>query len=329
MIPVPQIAPILTKDIFPDHIEVSRRMANKFRYISLLLLAVTCCLAIPAAAAVDETNPPTTTTGTITTDAEGQADLLKWALKHADPDLLHTQADVSKKHKTPEAVNERAAELLHLANHLPTETQRMEEALSILHNVTIPPHIKLSALHTLAIVVEPVDNADHLLKMDGNPTATLVDLLGTSPPLEAAAARVLGVAASNNEPFQDALIARHPDVILRLVQLLSAAADDTVAAAIYAAGRIVRNSLQARELWRQARGGDVVVALVRGGPQVSVRSRKRAVALAGDLLLLSRSEGTMIDKEALAQALVSALEDAASGGGGSRKMALALIELIL
>jgi hypothetical protein len=229
------------------------------------------------------------------TEAAEDVDLLKWALKHSDPESLHEKAEADKKGNKhdPDAAERRAraTELLKAVNSTPSEGLLMEEAVLVLQNDTSTSTIedKLSALEALIVLVEPIDNANDLLKIP-NGTFEINRLLGSAPGLEAAAARVLGVAASNNDLFSNELIQRHPDVILRLVQLLSASADDTVAAAVYAAGQLLRNSGHARSLWKQASGNSVLIAMIRGGnKQISERSRKKALSLVGDLILLDNA----------------------------------------
>jgi Nucleotide exchange factor Fes1 len=219
-------------------------------------------------------------------------DLLKWALKHSDPESLHKKAQEAKyaNKVDPDAAERRAraAELLQAVNSMPTESTLMEEAVLVLHNTSTTIEDKLAASEALIVLVEPIDNANDLLQIT-NATAKLVYLLGSAPVLEAAAARVLAVAASNNDLFSNELIKRHPDVILRLVQLLSASADDTVAAAVFAVGQLLRNSGHARSLGKQAALYEVLITMIRGGIQVSERSRKKAMTLAGDLVLLQNN----------------------------------------
>ncbi|KAG7672064.1 hypothetical protein NADE_000268 [Nannochloris sp. 'desiccata'] len=270
------------------------------------------------------------------------ADLLKWALKHSDIDSLHQQAQAAKNanKNDPDAAERRAraAELLHAAvNAMPTESSLMEEAVLVLRNTSTTVEDKLAALEALIVLVEPIDNANHLLKI-ANATSEINHFLGSAPILEAAAARLIGVAASNNGFFCNELIQRHPDVILRLVQLQSASADDTVAAAIYAAGQLLRNSGRARSLWNP----EVLITLIRGGKQVSERSRKKALTLAGDLVLIdnnndeikggNRGCGIFAGCDSLISALLDVLEEQYKGGDGTssvKKMDLDLAEKAL
>lgn len=276
-----------------------------------LLLAWLSAHAASENASQAVTIPATATAGDAT--EEGEVDLLKWALKHSDPKALKQQAEDAKleNRNDPDAEDRRArvSALLQAAKEMPTEAELMETALLVVQNSTESLANRSSALEALAVLVEPVDNADHLLKLH-NATTILVNFLGTTPALEAISARVLGVAASNNAPFQEGLVARHPDVILRLVQLLSSSAEDTTSAALYAAGQILRNSAQARHLWAQATGGDVLVAMIKGGKQVTRKSRRRAVTLAGDLLQLDPGA---VDSSDLAHALLSLLREQIEG----------------
>jgi nucleotide exchange factor SIL1 len=220
------------------------------------------------------------------------ADLLKWALKNSNIESLHQQALAAKNaHKNDPDTAERrarAAELLHAASAMPTESNLMEEAVLVLRNTSSTVENKHAALEALIVLVEPIDNANHLLKIV-NASWEINRLLDSSPLLEAAAARVVGVAASNNEFFSNELIQRHPDVILRLAQLLGSSVDnddDVVGAAIYAAGQLLRNSGHARSLWNP----EVLITLIRGGKHVSERNRKKALTLSGDLILLDNDD---------------------------------------
>ena len=258
-----------------------------------------------------------------------EKDLLQWALKNSDPEELRKYAEAAKlaNKNDPDAAarRERVAALIQAAHEMPSEAELMQEALTVAQNSTESSVNRQSALEAMAVLVEPVDNADHLLKMS-NATSTLVNFLATEPAFEARAARVLGVAASNNPSFQEELINRHPDVILRLIQLLSSAAEDTTAAALFAAGQILRNSPKARQLWAQAAGGDVLVAMVRGGEQVTFKSRRRAVTLAGDLMRLD--PGTL-DVSSLGDALLSVLREQTEDAIGNEKVDLDLIDKVL
>ncbi|KAL4547736.1 hypothetical protein Ndes2526B_g06968 [Nannochloris sp. 'desiccata'] len=244
------------------------------------------------------------------------ADLLKWALKHSDIDSLHQQAQAAKNanKNDPDAAERRAraAELLHAAvNAMPTESSLMEEAVLVLRNTSTTVEDKLAALEALIVLVEPIDNANHLLKI-ANATSEINHFLGSAPILEAAAARLIG--------------------------LQSASADDTVAAAIYAAGQLLRNSGRARSLWNP----EVLITLIRGGKQVSERSRKKALTLAGDLVLIdnnndeikggNRGCGIFAGCDSLISALLDVLEEQYKGGDGTssvKKMDLDLAEKAL
>ena len=219
-----------------------------------------------------------------------QEDLLKWALRNSDPQALREQADLAKKaaQNDPDAADRRAraAELLAtvaaLEEEMPSESRLLGNALDLLNSPSSSVETKLGALEALAVLVEPIDSADPLLA--GGGAAPLVALLGTDPKLEGAAAHVLAVAASNNGPFQEGLLAAHPDVVLRLVQLLGSAADATLAAAVHATGNLLRGSGTGMQLWADAGGAGVLLDLSKGGKQATARTQRRAVGLATDLL---------------------------------------------
>lgn len=278
----------------------------------LLSLSAFCLHAIEATVANEtDTLDPTVVDKVefgLESTAQGDADLLKWAIKHSNPQALASQAkDAKMARKSPADIDrrKRAAELLEVVRAMPTEAQLVEDALELLANTGANDSEKLHALHALSELVESIDVADHFLAVGG--ANSLVKLLGQAPVLEAAAARTLGKAASNNGPFQEALLGKHPDVMLRLVQLLSSAGDDTILAALYAAGSLARTSVHGRSLWAQAGGGDVLVHLVRGMKQASRnnRTQRRAMALAADLVQL---DARSVDVPGLADALISVLQ---------------------
>jgi len=275
--------------------------------------------------------------------AAEDAGLLKWALKHSDTGSLHQQAQAAKNanKNDPDAAERkaRAAELLHAAvNAMPTESNLMEEAVLVLRNTSTTVEDKRAALEALTVLVEPIDNANYLLEIL-NATLEINRLLASTPLLEAAAARLIGVAASNNAFFCNGLTQRHPDAILRLTQLLSASTDDTVAAAaMYAAGQLLRNSGQARSLWNP----EVLITVIRGGKHISERSRKKALALAEDLILLDYNNdeihgddgGCKIfsGRDSLVSALLDVLEEQSKNGDASsngKKMDVDLVEKAL
>ncbi len=77
------------------------------------------------------------------------------------------------------------------------------------HTATQPSECQAS----VAALFELTD----LERLDG--LAPLVGLLAASPRLQAAAAVVLGTAASNNHKFQQQLMQAHPEVLEQLMQV--------------------------------------------------------------------------------------------------------------
>lgn len=234
-----------------------------------------------------------------------EEDLLKWALRHADPETLHQKAKEANKSPSHDSEDskdriKRVTELLQTVNDMPSEAQLLEDALRSLQNSTSSKTSKIKALEAITVLVEPIDNAEHLLKIGG--LRSIVTILGTEPGLESHAARVIAVASSNNIPFLLELMKNHPEVILKLVQLLSSSAEETVAAAVYAAGNILRNSQHGRELWSQARGGALLLDLVkRSNKQSTQRTQRRALGLATDLFRID--PGSMIDSQEFVRSL--------------------------
>lgn len=93
-------------------------------------------------------------------------------------------------------------------------------------------------------------------------------LAASSPTLQAAAAYVLGTAASNNPPFQATLLEQHPQTVAALLQIVHGpnryasssdkeAKEEATNAALYAVAAMVRVHVGARALFYAAGGMQV------------------------------------------------------------------------
>ncbi|KAL0022481.1 hypothetical protein WJX79_009954 [Trebouxia sp. C0005] len=152
-------------------------------------------------------------------------DLLHWAIENSDPDQLKQQAENVATDSI--YLNDRQREVQQLIKEMqsaPTEIDLMKDTIAILTNSTTPAEEVLLALEALQSLVEPIDNANDLHTLQGlQPVVQL--LVQDSTSVQAAAAFVLGTAASNNNKFQEQLMELYPESVMHLLRV-TASSDD-------------------------------------------------------------------------------------------------------
>jgi nucleotide exchange factor SIL1 len=257
-----------------------------------------------------------------------EPDLLKWALAHSDPEALRDHADAARRerHRDGDAAERsaRVAELLGAVAAAPTPTTLMQGALSVLGGAAANPADKLRALEALRQLVEPIDDAMDLHKLGG--TAALLALLGggggdggdaggggDGAALAAGAARALATAASNNNAFQEQLLQGHAEVMHGLARMAARASENAddggAAAALHAAGAVLRNSDEGRRLWAHAGGEAILTSLAGAGGDALPRAQLRALALCTDLVAVA---GGGVDAAAVTPPVLRLLQRAAN-----------------
>lgn len=160
--------------------------------------------------------------------------------------------------------------------------------------------------------------------------APLVALLQPRQPpeLQGAAVAVLGTAASNNPPFQAALLEDHPESVALLLQLLptpgssgseqqatpeAAAAAEAGAKALLCLSALLRLSAPARTAFYRAAGMHTLQALAGAPGAGGTRLQKRALGLLADLVALdARGAAAALDARAATAVALQLLQGPAA-----------------
>ncbi|GIL44565.1 hypothetical protein Vafri_2090, partial [Volvox africanus] len=216
-------------------------------------------------------------------DPRSMEDLLHWAISHSDPEKLASQAEEAQKIQMVRDLKEqrrRVKELLDQVRSQPTETDMMKEGIAILQRPGASDTEVLAALQALQVLVEPIDNANDLHPLGG--ITAVVTQLTRGSEVAAAAAYVLGTAASNNPSFQRALLAEHPDIVDTLIQVCQSRQEEAAVKGMYALAALIRNLPEPRRAFASAGGFGALELLLRG-ESVAARVKRRALSLFMDL----------------------------------------------
>lgn len=232
--------------------------------------------------------------------AGGDGELLRWAISHSDPAALREAAKKAQDLSVEER-RQRVAELRAVmeGGGLKSDTDLMKGAVAelsaFLEGGNDDVATARSALERLADLAQSIDNANDLRPLGA--LAPLAALIGggkggkgaatVDPSLRAAAARCVGVAASNNARFQGDLLAAEPRAVAHLLEAVGRKNDDEKLRlpALFAASTFARSAAPAsREAFFAAGGVARLVELLgeeasRRHPQLALN----AVVLLGDL----------------------------------------------
>jgi hypothetical protein len=207
---------------------------------------------------------------------------------------------------------ERLAELKVLQKQLmPDMVGLMREALAIAIDESLPVDEREAALLKLEDHASDIDQAHDLMIIGG--LAPVVQLLGSDvPPLQAAAAWVIGSAVQNHRELQLhvlAIPAAMPS-LLALARLHASA--EVRAKALYALSTLVSNCAEAQAAFVAAGGANALLSILTGA-RLGRESKivRKALALATDLL---REMGSAQGGGALGKG-EGAGESTALGGG--------------
>ena len=170
---------------------------------------------------------------------------------------------------------------------LPTEAGLMRDAVARLTAPGADDAAQLDALEELRALVEPIDNANDLESLGG--LAPVVARLGDAhaAAVRAAAAAVVGTAASNNLKFVSRLAAAHPGATAALLAVSQLPDDAAAARGLYALGAVVRGSREARGAFYAASGLAALEQAVARRGAGAERVRTRALHLLTDLMELA------------------------------------------
>mmetsp|Transcript_20566 Transcript_20566/g.57334 ORF Transcript_20566/g.57334 Transcript_20566/m.57334 type:complete len:309 (+) Transcript_20566:122-1048(+) len=184
----------------------------------------------------------------------------------------------------PDERRARVQELSSMMNSQPSETELIKEVVAMLEDPELSSEDTLQALEALQVLVEPIDNANDMKVLGA--ISPVVDLLKAEEgTLRAAAAYVVGTAASNNPRFQLDLLEVYPDIFSRLRQLLLDSDDEVCNKGLYAVGSLVRNQRDLSHTFLAGGGlGHLEsLMLIPRASQADVRIKRKALSVAMDI----------------------------------------------
>jgi hypothetical protein len=290
----------------------------------------------PGAASAGSAEPPAAAAGA------GDGELLRWAISHSDPAALREAAKKAQD-LTVEERRQRVAELRAVmeGGGLRSDTDLMKAAVKELSAFLeggegVDVAAARAALERLADLAQSIDNANDLRPLGAlAPLAALIDANGgkkgtatVDPSLRAAAARCVGVAASNNVRFQGDLLAAEPRAVAHLLEAVGRQNDDEKLRlpALFAASTFARSASPAsREAFFSAAGVPRLVELLgeeasRRYPQLALN----AAVLLGDLADL----GAAGDDGGALVAAVGGEGESGSGSGTWRALAEGVLRTV-
>ncbi|KAF5838370.1 armadillo-type protein, partial [Dunaliella salina] len=201
----------------------------------------------------------------------------------------------------PDERRARVQELSSMMNSQPSETDLIKEVVAMLEDPELSPEDTLQALEALQVLVEPIDNANNMKVLGA--ISPVVDLLRAEEgTIRAAAAYVVGTAASNNPQFQIDLLELSPDIFSRLRQLLLDSDDEVCNKGLYAVGSLVRNQRNLSHTFLAGGGLGHLESLmiIPRATQADVRIKRKALSVAMDILQV-RAQNMLIQDAALAR----------------------------
>lgn len=221
-------------------------------------------------------------------DANAQADidLLKWAVTHSGNASNDDLVNVKRQRAT--------------LNTVGVDADRLRDSIDFLRDLNQttagaePENISntLSVLATLAELVETVDAADYFLSYNGSDV--VVPLLWI-PEFRVLAAKVLIVGASNNAPFQQTLLEKHPRMVPDLINVLKSlnVLDSDMDSiwlhqVLQLTASLLRTSESARKAWLNYQGDVTLMPIISSWDKARLsKLQKRAIVLMTDLFQLT------------------------------------------
>ncbi len=205
---------------------------------------------------------------------------------------------------------ERRAELEVLSKQLmPDVVGLMREALASALDESLPVEEREAALLDLEDHASDIDNAHDLMTIGGFPS--IVQLLASDvPPLQAAAAWVLGSAVQNQRELQLHVLGIPAALPSLLALARSHASAEVRAKALYALSTLLSNCAEAQAAFGAAGGAEALVSVLTGARRANEpRIVRKALALVTDLLREMRARRG-------GGAAVEGAPNAPDGGGG-------------
>uniref|UniRef100_A0A5B7BIV4 Putative hsp70 nucleotide exchange factor FES1 isoform X2 n=1 Tax=Davidia involucrata TaxID=16924 RepID=A0A5B7BIV4_DAVIN len=206
--------------------------------------------------------------------------MLQWAVGHSDPAKLKDTAE-HVQHLSPDELKKRQMEIKELMEGLKTlsDAQLMQIAIDDLNNSSLPLEDHHRALQKLLILVEPIDNAIDLHKLGGLPVV-IRELNSPDPEMRTTSAWILGKASQNNPVVQKRVL--ELGALIKLMKMVKSSFIEEATKALYAVSALVRNNLDAQELF-YAEAGDLMLQDIMSNSSIDIRLRKKSVFLVADL----------------------------------------------
>lgn len=247
------------------------------------VISVACC-----SAAVNVSSPATTYEGAdiaATSAAAGldrqEKDMLHWAIEHSDPEKLKAAAQALKDPASSARRQREMQAVLEAMRQEPSEADLMKAAIEELTAANATDADKVAAMLRLRDLVRPIDNANDLKPLGG--FAPLIMALNSSnPDVQAAAAGVLGTAASNNVRAQQDVAEDCPDVVQKLLQVVQSNHTEAASKGLYALGKFLLNSAPQQQQFFQQGGMGTLQQLV-ADERLPEALRWKLLDLIGDL----------------------------------------------
>lgn len=237
--------------------------------------------------------------------------LLHWAISHSDPEALRQAASAQREGLLADILEQRqrVQELKDIMEQLPSETELMKDALTVIGDPSISEDEKLRVVSLLAELVEPIDNANNLQALGG--LHLLAEILssgsGASPALQGAACSVISSAAKNNVIFQQQLMQSIGNVFEILVRAVSSLEGPDLTRCVYAISAMTRNAGVTRTALQHAGGVPALMGILQD-QKVAPRTKKVIVSLIHDWLVEDpRLGGDICADASLVQAAVGLL----------------------
>ncbi|ONI29709.1 hypothetical protein PRUPE_1G210000 [Prunus persica] len=206
--------------------------------------------------------------------------MLQWAIGHSDPvQLKETARDVEK--LSPTDLSNRQVEIKQLMDELktPSDAQLMQVAINDLSNSSLSLEDRHRALEELLILVEPIDNANDLNKLEGLVVVTR-ELDHSDADTRKMAAWVLGKASQNNPIVQKQVL--ELGALSKLMKMVKSDFAEEATKALYAVSALIRNNVAGQELFYEE-AGHLLLQNIMSESSIDIRLRRKAVFLLGDL----------------------------------------------
>ncbi|XP_078433414.1 ARM repeat superfamily protein [Wolffia australiana] len=206
--------------------------------------------------------------------------MLQWAIGNSDPVKLKEKAnDVQR--MSAEELDARRLEIKELVDKLkmPSDADLMKISIGDLNNSSTSVEDRQRALNELLELVEPIDNANDLVKLGGLVTV-IGELNHSAPQLRTTSAWILGKASQNNPHVQHQALSL--GALKALMKMVHSCSVEESLKAMYAISALIRNNAYGQELFLAEAGCEMLQELLRNS-SVDLRLQKKTVQMIADL----------------------------------------------